>query len=158
MKNYYKTLGVPLSATPEELKSAHRKAAMACHPDHGGSKERFLEVQEAWEVLGQEDKRAKYDAERAAWIKGGGWVQCPRCGEANRVKRSGQVCGSCKTTLPGRTLDPLRDQAVDTLVRLTGQVGDQIADLMVDGVDVGFDKLRGSLGLPRGPRMGRGSK
>ena len=65
MTDPYKVLGVSPSATDEEVKDAYRKLAKANHPDlHPGDKEceeRFKEVNEAYEVLSDPDKRAKYD-------------------------------------------------------------------------------------------------
>ena len=60
-KDYYEVLGVPRSATPDEIKKAFRKLARKHHPDAGGSEERFKELNEAYEVLSDEEKRSQYD-------------------------------------------------------------------------------------------------
>ena len=64
-KDYYKTLGVKKSATQDEIKSAYRKLAQKYHPDKNKdnkeAEEKFKEVSEAYEVLGDKDKRKKYD-------------------------------------------------------------------------------------------------
>lgn len=64
-KDYYDILGVSRSATQDEIKKAYRKLAVKYHPDKNpGDKEaedKFKEVSEAYEVLGDEDKRKQYD-------------------------------------------------------------------------------------------------
>ncbi len=64
-RDYYEVLGVSKTATEDELKKAYRKLAKANHPDlHPGDKEceaRFKEINEAYEILSDSDKRAKYD-------------------------------------------------------------------------------------------------
>lgn len=64
-RDYYEVLGLKKDATADEIKKAYRKAAKENHPDlHPGDKaceERFKEVNEAYEVLSDEDKRKKYD-------------------------------------------------------------------------------------------------
>lgn len=64
-KDYYKILGVPSDATEEVIKKAYRKLALLYHPDKNpGDKEaedRFKEIAEAYEVLGDEEKRNEFD-------------------------------------------------------------------------------------------------
>lgn len=65
MADYYTLLGVPRDASPEQIKKAYRKLAMEYHPDRNeGSKEaeaRFKELSEAYEVLKDPERRARYD-------------------------------------------------------------------------------------------------
>ena len=64
-KDYYATLGVARDASPDDIKKAFRKLARKHHPDvakdKAGSEEKFKEINEAYEVLGDAEKRAKYD-------------------------------------------------------------------------------------------------
>jgi DnaJ-class molecular chaperone len=70
-KDYYQTLGVTKSASDKEIKQAYRKLARKHHPDvNPGDKSaesRFKEINEAYEVLGDADKRKKYDELGANW-------------------------------------------------------------------------------------------
>jgi molecular chaperone DnaJ len=60
-KDYYRILGVERSAAAEDVKRAYRKLAHEHHPDKGGSEEKFKEVNEAYQVLSDPQKRQQYD-------------------------------------------------------------------------------------------------
>ncbi len=61
MKDYYKILGVNRDASQEEIKKAYRKLAHKYHPDKGGDEEKMKEINEAYQVLSNREKRAQYD-------------------------------------------------------------------------------------------------
>lgn len=63
-KDFYKILGVDKSASSDEIKRAYRKMAMQYHPDRGGGKEaeaKFKEINEAYQILSDPQKRTQYD-------------------------------------------------------------------------------------------------
>ena len=59
--NYYELLGVKKDATADEIKKAFRKLARKHHPDAGGDEEKFKQINEAYEVLSDTEKRTQYD-------------------------------------------------------------------------------------------------
>jgi molecular chaperone DnaJ len=73
-KDYYEILGVSKNATPDEIKKAYRKVALQYHPDRNPNnkeaEEKFKEAAEAYEVLSDPEKRAKYDQFGHAGVKG----------------------------------------------------------------------------------------
>ena len=74
-KDYYETLGVQRGASPEDLKSAFRKLAREYHPDvseSANAEEQFKEINEAYGVLSDDDKRAAYDRFGHAGVNGMG--------------------------------------------------------------------------------------
>jgi curved DNA-binding protein len=70
-KDYYKSLGVSKNASHDEIKKAYRKLARKYHPDANPNdkkaEEKFKEISEAYEVLGDEEKRKQYDQLGADW-------------------------------------------------------------------------------------------
>lgn len=62
---YYNTLGVSEKASTDEIKRAFRKLASQHHPDKGGDTTKFQEIQQAYDVLGDENKRREYDMQRS---------------------------------------------------------------------------------------------
>src|ERR1700745_2894057 len=75
-RDYYEILGVSKSSSADEIKKAYRKVAMQYHPDRNvGDKEaeeKFKEAAEAYEVLSDDDKRARYDRFGHAGLEGAG--------------------------------------------------------------------------------------
>jgi len=86
-KDYYEVLGVPKDANEKDIKSAYRKLARKWHPDANPdnakeAEEKFKELQEAYAVLSDPEKRAKYDA------LGSDWESAARQAEQQRRYRS----------------------------------------------------------------------
>lgn len=75
-RDYYEILGVQKNASQEEIKKSYRKVAMQYHPDRNpgdkAAEEKFKEAAEAYEVLSDADKRAKYDRYGHAGMSGAG--------------------------------------------------------------------------------------
>ncbi len=61
MKDYYKILEISKNAKPEEIKRAFRRLAQKYHPDKGGDPEKFKEINEAYQVLSNPEKKSQYD-------------------------------------------------------------------------------------------------
>jgi DnaJ-class molecular chaperone len=88
-KDYYQILGVPKNAAEKDIKSAYRKLARKWHPDANPNnqqeaEEKFKELQEAYEVLGDSDKRRKYD------VLGSNWQEAANQAEQQRRYRNAQ--------------------------------------------------------------------
>ncbi|MDN3505316.1 MAG: molecular chaperone DnaJ [Rhabdochlamydiaceae bacterium] len=75
MSDYYKTLGVERNATADEIKKAYRKLAVKYHPDKNQgdatAEKKFKEVSEAYEILGNEEKRRMFDQYGESAFQGG---------------------------------------------------------------------------------------
>ncbi len=101
-QNYYETLGVPRTATPDEIKKAFRKLARVHHPDVAkdkvGAEEKFKRINEAYEVLGDADKKRRYDELGPNWQDGG--HATPPHGGFNR-RRSGSMDGGASFEFDG---------------------------------------------------------
>ncbi len=83
-RDYYEILGVPRTAAPKDIKAAFRKLARKHHPDvnpgSGEAEERFKEINEAHEVLGDPEKRRRYDELGPRWREYEAWEQAGRPG------------------------------------------------------------------------------
>jgi curved DNA-binding protein len=82
-KDYYSVLGIPKNSAQKDVKSAYRKLARKWHPDANPgnvkeAEEKFKEISEAYEVLGDAEKRKKYD------LLGPDWQQAARQAEQQR--------------------------------------------------------------------------
>lgn len=79
-KDYYETLGIKRGATEAEIKSAYRKLARKYHPDVNKTKEaeeKFKDINEAYEVLGDKQKRQRYDSLGSSWQGGADYTPPP---------------------------------------------------------------------------------
>src|ERR1700742_112934 len=101
-KDYYSTLGVAKTATEKEIKQAFRKLARKHHPDVNpndkSAEAKFKEMNEAYEVLGDPDKRKKYDELGSNWRmyeQGGGPPQ-----DASPFWNAGGGAGGYRTVSP----------------------------------------------------------
>ncbi|GAC1416846.1 MAG: molecular chaperone DnaJ [Candidatus Velthaea sp.] len=88
-KNYYDILGIDKNAAEKDVKSAYRKLARKWHPDTNPdnqkkAEEKFKDIQEAYEVLGDPEKRRKYD------VLGSDWQQAAREAEQQRTYHQAQ--------------------------------------------------------------------
>jgi curved DNA-binding protein len=96
-RDYYETLGVSKTASAEEIKSAFRKLARKHHPDVAkdkkGAEEKFKQLNEAYEVLSDPEKRQKYDQLGADWNQPGGGFQPPPGWDQGRGGRGGHPFG-----------------------------------------------------------------
>lgn len=75
MTDHYSTLGVPRTASQDEIKRAYRKLASQHHPDRGGDTVRFQEIQAAYDMLSDQSKRQAYDNPRSQFSGFGGFQQ-----------------------------------------------------------------------------------
>ena len=128
-KDYYKILGVDKGANEKEIKTAYRKLARQYHPDmNSGNKQseaRFKEINEANEVLGDPDKRQKYDRLGSNWQayertgqdpSGFDWSQWTASGPAERAHGSSTATS---TTCLGRGIS--RTSSNPSSVELLGK-------------------------------------
>ncbi len=72
MKDYYQILGISKDSSQEDVKKAYRKLAHKHHPDKGGDEGKFKEINEAYQILGDKNKRQQYDRFGQTFDGGGG--------------------------------------------------------------------------------------
>jgi DnaJ-class molecular chaperone len=91
MTDYYAALGVPKTATSDEIKRAFRRLASQHHPDKGGDTQKFQAIQQAYATLGDDQKRAEYDNPRPQFSGFSGFQGTP--GGVNINDIFGQMFG-----------------------------------------------------------------
>jgi curved DNA-binding protein len=141
-RDYYEVLGVQRTATADEIKRAYRQLARKHHPDlqpaadRPAAAERFKEINEAYEVLSDPEKRAKYDALGANWKGGMDFTPPPGAAAASewedldgfsdffaslfgrpagRAERSGR--GGARITIPGNDVEATLPVMLEDLLR-----------------------------------------
>ncbi len=121
-RDYYETLGVAKTATEAEIKSAFRKLARKHHPDmakardKAAAEEKFKQINEAYEVLSDPEKRQQYDQLGANWNQPGGFQPPPdwgRGGGRGGVNPSARetVASSLSLAAPGSAISSRRSSA-----------------------------------------------
>ncbi len=109
-KDYYKTLGVPKDAKPDQIKKAFRKIARENHPDqHPGDKsaeQRFKEASEAHDVLSDPDKRREYDEQRSLFGSGFRPPVAAPLGKTSSAPWGTLGSATCSATSSGRPARP----------------------------------------------------
>jgi curved DNA-binding protein len=107
-QDYYKVLGIDRKASQEEVKRAYRKLAMKYHPDRNpgnkASEEKFKQINEAYEVLGDEKKRSHYDQLGASYNQ---WQATGGQGNFNWADWFMQSAGRGRTQVDVGNLDDL---------------------------------------------------
>ena len=157
MRNHYEVLGVPRSATPQEVKAAHRAKAREAHPDRGGQADRFAEIQAAYDALGDPDRRAEWEARFAAWAAERGATPCGQCFTPLRTRKGGRntcpACGASVVAPPPSSFERLRDDLIDKsadfLINVGDRVGQEIANATEQAVVRGLQALQSRLGRGR---------
>lgn len=154
MRNLYRDLRIGPSASPPEIRSAHRREALRWHPDRpDGNAQQFSLVQEAWETLGDEDSRRQYDRKRNVWAREQGVVLCPGCAAANALPRRPTrnekcLCSSCSSPLPVNTdtvFELQQQRLIAEANRVVSEVGAEAAQALIDVTKAGIGRLRRKL-------------
>ncbi len=143
-KDYYKALGVARGASADEIKKAFRKLARKYHPDvNPGDKkaeEKFKEINEAYEVLSDPDKRHKYDTLGPNWQEQFGFN--PSTGTRRTYSYSGTGTGARGTPFDFDTGTGFSDFFETLFGRTAGPTGTGAAGTSTAGARGGREDLR----------------
>jgi DnaJ-class molecular chaperone len=155
-RDYYEVLGVSKTASADEIKRAHRKLVRQFHPDvnkdNKGAEDKFKEVQEAYDVLSDAEKRAKYDQFGHAGVGGGaGGDPFEAFRRASGGGRGGPGNGRGYRTGPGATVEEF-----DPADFGAGGFGDIFEQLFGRGGAAGMGP--GAAGRPGGAAGARGPR
>ena len=144
-KDYYKVLNVPREASSEDIKKAFRKLARQYHPDVAKDKkdaeEKFKEINEAYEVLGDPDSRKKYDELGSHWKDGAGF-QPPPGWQQGRAQRAPYSDESFEFRFDGTGFSDFFEQFFGRGSRFNGSYGPGTQQEYAGG-EAGFSR-RGS--------------
>jgi curved DNA-binding protein len=146
-KDYYKILNVPRDASSEDIKKAFRKLARQYHPDVAKDKkaaeEKFKEINEAYEVLGDSANRKKYDELGSQWRNGAGF-QPPPGWQQYRAQRGSGADESFEFRFDGTGFSDFFEQFFGRGGRFDGSSGFGTQQEYAGG-EVGFKRRGGDL-------------
>jgi curved DNA-binding protein CbpA len=94
MRDHYQVLQVDPRADPDVIRAAYRVLARKYHPDHGGEPQRMIALNDAWDVLGDSDRRAAYDSVRLARAGWGPVAPASAPSAATAASAGGSTSGS----------------------------------------------------------------
>jgi curved DNA-binding protein len=147
-QDYYTTLGVPRDASEADIKKAFRKLARQHHPDVAKDKkaaeEKFKQINEAYDVLSDPEKRKRYDQLGADWDKPGGgpppdWEPGTRMGRGRTAGASPNGAGTYEFNFGGSTgFSDFFEQFFGSGARGGGGAGEMFRGARRDGVETEF--------------------
>lgn len=159
MKDYYKILGVDQTASADEIKKAYRKKSKQYHPDVNldpQAEDKFKEVNEAYSILGNDDNKKQYDAQRS----GGGrrsttfedWVNDFGAGGFGRGRRPGGG-GFKSSAMPDTSYLNIKQSIdVDLIDLLEGKTVEVTYDRWVVGANMLKSEISKTLNIHLEPR------